>query len=110
MNTRALETKDVAKTNTGPLRMLHATVTTPVISRNSPDDLKVICIHLGHVVVLYSYFVVYMSPLVMLMYQSSSLLVVNDDIMYCKVTCWLICCFFNWTCILNLDVYKQEVE
>jgi len=93
MNTRALETKDVAKTNTGPLRMLHATVTTPVISRNSLDDLKVICIHLGHVVVLYSYSVVYMSPLVMLMYQSSSLLVKIDDM----CICWWICCFFNGT-------------
>ena len=48
MNTAALEAKDIAKGHRGPLRVLHATVTTHGISRQGFDHCLVLRSHLHH--------------------------------------------------------------
>jgi len=46
MNTGTFQTKDIPKTNTGPLRMLHTTITALVIAWNGLDHLQVAGFHL----------------------------------------------------------------
>lgn len=48
MHTRALEAKDIAKTNTRPLWIFHATITANAIARQSLDNRLVSRRHLNH--------------------------------------------------------------
>ena len=48
MNTTAFQAKDIAKTNTSPLRVLHTTITATIVTRQCLDNGLVARSHLHH--------------------------------------------------------------